>query len=224
MKIGLLLIATGKYDIFIEPLIESIEKHFFKNHNVYIFLFTDSDKEYDYTNTKIIYKEHKPFPYPTLERYKTFSKNSELFDDCDYLFYCDIDMLFVDDVDTEILSERVATIHPGFLGKRGTPETRKESLAYVSPKEKLVYYAGGFNGGTKNEFLKMSKHLSENIQKDLDRNIIAIWHDESHMNRYFLDNPPTKVLTPSYCYPESWQLPFKKKLLALDKNHSEIRN
>jgi len=32
-----------------------------------------------------------------------------------------------------------------------------------------------------------------------------------------------KFLDPSYCYPESWNLPYEKKLLALDKNHQEIR-
>jgi hypothetical protein len=44
------------------------------------------------------------------------------------------------------------------------------------------------------------------------------------MNRYFIDNQPTKILDPSYCYPESWNIPFNKKLLALDKNHSDVRS
>jgi hypothetical protein len=35
---------------------------------------------------------------------------------------------------------------------------------------------------------------------------------------------PTLELTPSYCYPESWDMPFDKKLLALDKDHEEYRN
>lgn len=71
----------------------------------------------------------------------------------------------------------------------------------------------------------MAKTISENIEIDLkEHNIIAQWHDESHMNRYFHQNTPTIELSPSYCYPESWSLPFNKKLLALDKNHSEIRN
>jgi histo-blood group ABO system transferase len=51
-----------------------------------------------------------------------------------------------------------------------------------------------------------------------------VWHDESHFNRYMIDNPPTKILTPSYCYGESMNIPFPKKLLALNKNHSEFRS
>ena len=63
-----------------------------------------------------------------------------------------------------------------------------------------------------------------NIYTDLGKNIIAVWHDESHLNRYFVDHKPTVILSPSYCYPESWKLPYKKRLLALDKNHAAIRS
>ena len=223
MKIGMLVISTGKYDVFVEPLLQSAREYFLKNHEVTFFLFTDSEKWKETSDVITTYVKHEPFPAPTLKRYQIFDNNKQLLKDQDYLFYCDADMLFVSEVGDEILSDRVATVHPGFLGRRGTPETRKESLAYVGPDEKLMYFAGGFNGGTSSEFLKMSKKLSDNIKTDLSKGIIAIWHDESHMNRYFVDNPPTKVLNPSYCYPENWNLPFDKKLLALDKNHKEIR-
>lgn len=224
MNIGLLLISTGKYDRFVQPLLDSARKHFMKNHKVTYFLFTDSEKWKQDKDVVTTFKKHEPFPSPTLKRYETFYDNRELLKDMDYVFYCDVDMLFVSDIGDEVLSDRVATIHPGFLGGRGTPETRKQSLAYVSPMEDMMYFAGGFNGGKTAIFLEMSKILSENIKKDLENNIIAIWHDESHMNRYFIDNPPTLALEPSYCYPESWNLPFERKLLALDKNHTEVRN
>lgn len=224
MNIGLLLIATGKYDRFVQPLVDSARKYFMKNHKLTFFLFTDSDKWNNQDDIVCTHKAHEPFPAPTLKRYETFHNNSNLFEEIDYLFYCDVDMLFVSEVGDEILSDRVATIHPGFMGGRGTPETRKESLAYVAPHEFMRYFAGGFNGGKKEVFLEMSKILSENIKKDLENSIIAIWHDESHMNRYFVDNPPTLLLSPAYCYPESWNIPFQKKLLALDKNHEEVRS
>lgn len=224
MKVGLLLIATGKYDRFVQPLLDSVDKYFLKEHEVHKFLFTDSSKFKQTDHLHIIPKKHEPFPAPTLKRYETFVNYKEELLKMDYLFYCDVDMLFVDEVGDEILSERVATIHPGFLGGRGTPETRPESKAYIASGESMSYYAGGFNGGTAKEFLKMAELLSSNIKEDLSKNIIAIWHDESHMNRYFINNPPTKQLSPSYCYPESWKLPFKKRLLALDKDHQEVRN
>lgn len=168
--------------------------------------------------------EHKEWPWMTLGRYKIFTENSKKLSNMDYLYYCDVDMLFVNNVGNEILSERVATQHPGYYGTRGTPEIDNRSLACVSPNEKMQYFAGGFNGGSSVEYLKMSKIISNNIDIDYSNGIIAVWHDESHMNRYFIDNPPTKILDPSYCYPESWNINFDKKLLALDKNHSDIRS
>lgn len=226
MNIGLLLISTGKYDIFIDNLINSAKRYFLINHKVTYFLFTDSEEwlKKQEPNLVVFYKKHEKFPGPTLKRYKTFLSKEEELSKMDYLFYCDIDMLFVNSVGEEILSDRVAVEHPNYIGCCGTPERRKESLAYISEQEKNKYFAGGFNGGSTKEFLKMSKILSENIKADLLNGIIAIWHDESHMNRYFLDHLPTKILSPSYCYPESWNIPYEKKILALDKNHRMLRN
>ena len=223
-KVGLLLIATGKYDVFIRPLIESAEKWFLKNHDVTYFLFTDSKEEFENPKIVKIFQEHRSFPMPTLLRYHTFVVNQSVFAEMDFLFYSDIDMLFVDEVGDEILGRRVFTQHPGFYGQRGTPETNRKSLAYVGKKEKMQYFAGGFNGGTKEEFIRMSTVIDNNIQKDLENDVIAVWHDESHLNRYAIDNPPTKILSPSYCYGESMDIPFKKKLIALDKNHQALRN
>ena len=225
MKIGLLIIATNKYIQFLQPLIESADNYFLPNQEVTYFIFTN--KDINIKSNRNIFKvdvEHKEWPWMTLGRYKIFSNNSEELSKMDYLYYCDADMRFVGDVDDEILSERVATQHPGYYERRGTPETNPDSLACVFPHEEMQYFAGGFNGGSSFEYLKMANKISENIDIDYSRNIIAVWHDESHMNRYFVDNKPTKILTPSYCYGESMNIPFEKKLIALDKNHLEIRS
>lgn len=228
-KIGLMIIATGKYDQFIPPLYKSVQKYFMKNHEVKMFVFTDSNNIPINDMIVKIPHEHKPWPAPTLLRYATFHNAKEILSQMDYLFYCDADMRFVAPVGDEILPEPnsnglVGTEHPGFFGgRRGTYETRPESTAYVAPNEGKIYYAGGFNGGTSEAFLRMSEVLSNNINKDLEKDIIAIFHDESQMNRYLIDNIPNKILNPSYCYPESWLIPFEKKILALDKNHAEMR-
>jgi histo-blood group ABO system transferase len=225
MKVGLLIIATNKYTQFLQPLIESADKFFLPNQEVSYFIFTNKNIEI-YSNRKVVKidVEHREWPWMTLGRYKIFSNNSEILSKMDYLYYCDVDMRFVSEVGDEVLSERVATQHPGYYGRRGTPETRIESLACVRENEEMQYFAGGFNGGKSEEYLKMARHISNNIDIDYSRGIIAIWHDESHMNRYFIDNQPTKILDPSYCCNEGWiNCPFGRRLLALDKNHSEIR-
>ena len=233
-KIGLLVICLGKYDVFIPTLLQSVNRNFMINHDVTFFCFTDhkfpnKKGKINIKTININSEEYMPFfPMATLKRYHIFDKYKEQLKEMDYLFYCDADMRFVGEVGDEILPDTetglVATEHPGFYGgRRGTYETRPESTAYVSEAEGECYFAGGFNGGTAEAFLEMSKTIKERVDKDLEKGIIAIWHDESQTNRYLIDNKPN-ILNPSYCYPESWELPFEKKLLALDKNHSEIRS
>jgi hypothetical protein len=229
MKIGLLVIATNKYTQFLEPLLKSADNFFLKNNDVTYFVFTNKEINIEtHRKIEIINVEHKEWPWMTLGRYGIFSNNSGKLSKMDYLYYCDADMLFNDTVGDEIIGDRVSTIHPGYYSNPHSSnialEKRKESLAYLPPNTIRYYYAGGFNGGSSSEFLKMSKIVSNNIDIDLKtHNIIAEWHDESHMNRYFFENKPTIELPPSYCYPESWNLPFDKLLIALDKNHNEIR-
>lgn len=224
-KIGLLIIATNKYVDFLQPLITSADTFFLTSEEVEYFVFTNMDISIN-SNRKINYIkiDHKPWPWMTLGRYEIFDTHNNLLKGMEYLYYTDVDMLFVDNVDAEILGKRVATQHPGYYNSRGTPEYRPESLAYVFPFEPMQYFAGGFNGGSSEEYLKMSNILSNNIKKDFENGIVAIWHDESHINRYFIDHPPTVILNPSYCYGESMNIPFDKKILALNKDHLKYRN
>src|SRR5688572_14784416 len=136
-RIGLLLIATGRYDQFVPQLLASADKWFCKDDDVTFFLFTDSSLEPGYENCRKIFIRHRPWPYPTLMRYETYINHREMLADMDYLFHCDVDMRFVDSVGIEILGERTATLHPGFVGHRGTPETRPESLACIYPHEQM---------------------------------------------------------------------------------------
>ncbi len=221
-KVGLLVVATGKYIQFVKPLLDSANKYFCPDDEVTYFIFTEGEPPV-YANVVKFHHKRVGWPFDTMMRCAMYLKHADELSKMDYLFACDADMLFVDTVGSEILSERVATQHPGFVGKRGTYETNSRSTAYVAPYEGKQYFAGGFYGGTSKQFLKMTRTMVANIFEDLDSDLIAVWHDESHLNRYFIDNPPTKILTPEYCYPESWSLPYHKRLLALDKNHSEMR-
>ena len=227
MRIGLLLIATNKYVNFLQPLISSADEFFLKENEVTYYIFSNENIDI-YSNRKIVKIDidHRPWPWMTLGRYQIFFDSKELLSEMDYLYYCDVDMRFVDEVGDEILGERVGTLHPGFVfkNKRGTPEIRPESLAFIGNEQNMEYFAGGFNGGTSEEYLKMSEILSKNIKIDFENGIIAIWHDESHMNRYFVDNPPTNILSPSYCYGETMNIPYQRKIIALNKNHNEIRS
>jgi histo-blood group ABO system transferase len=229
INVGLLVIATNKYIKFVKPLYDSMQRYFFNVPDIQkkMFLFTNQSV---FDGPIAIYQNHEPWPNMTLKRYEIFSCNHLIFKEIDYLYYVDADMIFVDQVGREVLGERVATIHPGFWNsprKAFSYETNPQSTAYIDVNEGEHYYAGGFNGGKRDAFLKMSKVISENINKDLENGHIAVWHDESHLNRYLIDHKPTVILDPSYCFPEAeWakDLPFSKKLIALDKDYSDVRN
>ncbi len=225
-NVGLLIVATGKYIQFVPQLLKSADEHFCVEHDVTYFIFTDQTIDFaDQIKRSVVRIEHKRlgWPYDTLMRIPTYLKNADLYEGCDYLFALDADMLFVDTVGSEILSELVATQHPGYIGRRGTYETRKISTACVRPHEGTQYFAGGFNGGSKDACLKMYKTISKNIGIDLDKKFIALWHDESHINRYFIDHKPTAILDTSYCWPGNKKKKSGTKLIALVKDHNDVR-
>ena len=252
IKIGLLTIATGKYNQFVRALYASAKKYFFSDHDVTYFLFTDSKQFTNEDAVTVLPIMHEPWPLIALKKYHFFTRYQVALSEMDYLFYCDADMLFVPACGEEMLPDTpsglVGTEHPSFCLRpraetrfdaflkrrgwghyrvvhkriRGTYETNPRSTAYVGADKGNIYFAGAFCGGTTEAFLAMSLQIRDNINLDLMYNLIAVWHDESHLNRYFIDHPP-KVLTPSYCYPKSWQLPYKKILLALNKNNAEVR-
>lgn len=227
-KIGFLVVATGKYTQFIPPLIQSARRHFCRGHEITYFVFTDGTIAPE-KDVVVFHHTKMGWPFDTMLRYQAYVAHWDQLSSQDYLFASDADMLFVDNVGDEILGELVATMHPGFCDgspfpvMRGSYETNPLSTACVHDHEGTCYFAGGFYGGSASKVLEMAETNLKHIYQDLARGLIAVWHDESHWNRYCIDHPPTVILSPSYCYPESWWLPYSKKLLALDKNHAAIR-
>ena len=104
-NIGLLLIATNKYLQFIQPLLESADKFFFKNCNVHYYIFTNQKTYFLQSKRNISYFdiEHEPWPNMTLKRYDFFSAKEDILNNYYYLYYCDADMKFFNYVDQEIL-------------------------------------------------------------------------------------------------------------------------
>lgn len=224
-KMGLLVVATGGYVNFIPPLVDSAKKFFLAGHDVTFFIFTDHPELLPHDRCIVPIKhERRGWPYDSMMRSEIYYKHRDQFSSMDYLFACDADMIFVDFVGDEILAPLIATRHPGYLFKRGLFENNPASAAYVGPHEGAVYLAGGFYGGQKDNFIDFIDKLTCSIQKDLDNGIMPRWHDESHLNRYFIDHAPAKVLSPSYCYPEGWSLSFHPRLVALNKNRFCLRS
>jgi len=224
-RIGILYICTGKYSVFFEQFYKSAENYFMKNHKVTYYVFTDDSNIKEMDNVKIINQPVLGWPYDTMKRFHMFNSKKDILSNEDYLFFFNANMSFVDYVNEEILPTEendnlMAVNHPGFYNARKevfTYERRKESQFYIPNTEGKLYYQGCFNGGKSNVFLEMSQKLADMIDIDLNNNIIPIWWDESALNWYYKDKNPLAV-PPSYAYPESWTLPFDKKIVQLDKN------
>jgi histo-blood group ABO system transferase len=222
MIVGLCIAATGKYAGFVPPLLESAREFLLPGVEVRPFVFTDAPA---IPGAEVRPWKHMPWPDGTLLRYHAYWGARGALQHCDYLLAMDADMRFIGTVGTEVLCDRVATQHPGFVGKRGSYETRPESTAYVGPQEGRRYYCGGFVGGRTDEFLSLARRISRAIDLDRARGLVAVWHDESHLNRQMIDTPPTRVLSPAYCVPDVPGYPpqAEPKILALPKNHAEFQ-
>lgn len=224
MRVGLCLIATGRYGHFLAGILDSAREFFLRHYERRFFVFADqlppTSPDVDWIRAR-----HTPWPGPTLYRYRMIHAEMPRLAACDYIYYTDVDMRFVAQVDDRILGELVATMHPGFAGRcraTFTYEMRPESRACVHPSEGTCYYAGGFQGGSYRGYLSAVSKMAQAIEDDAQRGITAVWHDESHWNRYLIDHPPSVVLPPTYCCPESWPM-AGRCLLALDKDHAQLR-
>ena len=184
--------------------------------------------------------EATDWPYPTLLRYNLFLQQEEKLKEYDYIFYCDVDMRFVNVVGDEILGNLTAAQHPMYaLKKEYWPpyEPNELSASYIKRPGRLIdengkprfmplYFAGGFQGGKTDKYIEAMKSTEKIIEKDLVQSYIPIWNDESAWNKYLSENPPDVVLTPSYIYPDSlveqfyeplWGQKYQPKLMTLTK-------
>jgi len=75
----------------------------------------------------------------------------------------------------------------------GSWEENQFSSAYVEPQERISYVHGAIWFGWNKDFLKMCEILAMRVREDLNRNHIAIWHDESHLN-WYASNYSVKIL------------------------------
>ena len=193
---------------------------------------------------KVFPTEPIEWPMPTLMRYHLFLQQEEELKNFDYIFYIDADMRITDWIGEEILGDGLtAAVHPMYyLRQNYLPpyEPNLESSAYIPRPGRIMeengkkrfeplYFAGGFQGGKTEDFIKAMKEMRKTVDDDFSRNYIAIWNDETHWNKYLFGTSPKVVLNPSYIYPDSlaadyyvklWGRNFSPKIMTLTKQFS----
>jgi len=237
-KVGVLYICTGEYIAFWPEFYLSAEKYFLNDSEIHYYIFTDAKKvEFQNENNRIhvIHQKAYSWPYSTLMRFSIFLSAEDMLKECDYVFFFNANAQFVVPVLEEQFlprreeGERLLVVrHPGFYNKAKfefTYDRNPKCSAYIPYWKGDIYVCGGINGGCTEAFLMMCKELSERIEADLKKNIIPEWHDESQINNYILDRNDFRVLSPAYCCPEEWDIPFecivllrsKKKYINIDQ-------
>jgi hypothetical protein len=201
------------------------EKNFLPGIHKEYFVFTDAKRLYSDKISRIHkrYQEKLGWPFDTLKRFEMFLQVESELEKFDYLFFFNANMRVVEIVDKTFLPSDeeglLAVKHTWLYNTSPTEfplETNPKSTAYIEPGTATHYFMGGLNGGTTRCYLQLIKDINRNIYEDLGKNIIAIWHDESHLNKYLLGKK-IKILGTEYGYPQGAELPFKPKIIILEK-------
>ncbi len=239
MKIGILYICTGNYTIFWQKFYLSMEKYFLPGVEKYYFIFTDAPVlAYEKENAKIhrIHQENLGWPNNTLKRFHMFLTIRQDLESMEYVFFFNANLQIMQTIGADEFLPKsgenlLAVLHPGFYNKdreKFTYENDPRSTAYIPASSGIYYFAGGLMGGQTRKFLEAVKIIAKNIDIDSEKEVTALWHDESHWNKYLVGRKDIHMLSPAFLYPEDWKLPFEIKILVRDKNkyggHSALRN
>jgi hypothetical protein len=231
--VNIFTICTGKYVMFFDQFYKSCQEKFLPNKSKKYFVFTDGELP-NYHNVVKVHQDKLGWPFDTMMRFKMFNSIEHLLDG-EYVFFFNINMSFIQTIGEEVIPNEsndylMGVNHPGYFNKPLNLfpyERRDVSSFYMSYVDGKFYYQGCFNGGRKKEFMEMSNQLEKLIDLDLSNEIIPVWHDETALNWFYSKKSPL-ILNPSYAYPESYMIPFDRKIIQLDKNkmggHSYLRN
>ncbi|WJZ48322.1 glucosyltransferase [Synechococcus phage DSL-LC02] len=238
MKVAIAFIGTSKYLNFLPQYYEKIRENFLPNTEKTFLVFTDGEGEFP-EDVKLYPQEHLEWPYITLTRFEILNKAREEIVKNDWLVFLDADTLVVDKVlEEDFFSDKplFGVWHPchnlGMPPHNKVPgafETNPLSLAsfnFEVEKYPTHYYQGCLWGGKVPEVLDMIDELESRVKKDLEKNVIAVWHDESHLNKYFIENyGKVNTLGPEYAYPEVFAgyCDFEPKIVHLAKDNSKYQ-
>lgn len=235
MKVAIVFIGTNKYLNFLPKYYENIKEYFLPNSEKTFLVFTDGEGDFP-EDVKVYPQEHLDWPYITLKRFEIIQKAREEIIKNDWFVFIDADALVVDKITEEEFFDDTKSffgVHhpchflqmPPHAEYPGAFETNSLSLSHIDENDDLsVYYQGCLWGGKVPDILKMIEELDSRVNTDLKNNVIALWHDESHINKFFIEQSEhVNVLGPEYAYPEvfSEYCNFSKKIVHLSKDNSK---
>jgi len=221
MNVGLLVVATRDYKSYIPGLVASAQTYLFPGDDLTVHLFTDDVVPSGLDRRGRVVHHPVPsfgFPEATLYRSAFISDVAEHIGE-DVLYHVDVDCRFVGEIGAEALPDEsglVAVRHHSYGPWEGTFETSPQSTACTPAEMRETYVVGGVSGGAHDAYLGACRTLAAGIETDTRNRVCAVWHDESHWNRYVAERG-AKILPDAYCYPEELGSAPDAKILCLVK-------
>ncbi|XP_035008594.1 N-acetyllactosaminide alpha-1,3-galactosyltransferase isoform X2 [Hippoglossus stenolepis] len=210
-SVALTVFAVGRYlDAYLPTFLNSSERHFMLGLPVTYYVFTDTPEKVP--NMKlpplrslrvIKVEKHSRWQDISMMRMKTISDviGTDIRHRCTHVFCFDVDQVFTGRFGSEALGDSVALLHAYYY------RLPKSLYTYDrNPKSKACmktgdfYYHAAIFGGLCESVKAIADACYRSIMADKENNVEALWHDESHLNKYLWLHKPSRVLSPEYCW------------------------
>lgn len=210
-SVAVTVFAVGRYlDAYLGTFLNSSEQHFMLGLPVTYYVFTDMPEKIPAISLGpqrhikgIKVDRHSRWQDISMMRMKSIADiiENEIRYSFTHVFCFDVDQEFVGRFGSEALGESVALLHSYFY------RLPKHMYTYDhNPKSKACmetgdfYYHAAVFGGTYKSVKAIAEACYNNIMEDKENGVEALWHDESHLNKYFWIHKPTRILSPEYCF------------------------
>ncbi|KAM7405677.1 hypothetical protein PAMP_000107 [Pampus punctatissimus] len=223
-SVALTVFAVGRYlDAYLKNFLNSAEHHFMLPLPVAYYVFTDAPEKVPHIklgpqrSLRIVQVEkHSRWQDISMMRMKMLSDAIELEirHHSKYVFCFDVDQEFKGRFGSEALGESVALVHADFYNvpkNMYTYDKNPKSAAFMETGD--YYYHAAIFGGSWKKVKDVVDACYLGIMQDKLNNVEALWHDESHLNKYYWLHKPSKLLSPEYCWDPN--IPNKKDIRIL---------
>ncbi|XP_036957095.1 alpha-1,3-galactosyltransferase 2-like isoform X2 [Acanthopagrus latus] len=210
-SVALTVFAVGRYlEAYLETFLNSSEQHFMLGLPVTYYVFTDLPEKMPdiklapQRSIKVIKVErHSRWQDVSMMRMKTISEviESDIRHHCTHVFCFDVDQVFTGRFGSEAVGDSVALLHAYFYRlprNLYTYDRNPKSKAYMEVGD--FYYHAAVFGGSWKWVKALTEACYQGIMEDKKNKVEALWHDESHLNKYMWLHKPSRVLSPEYCW------------------------